>query len=349
MSVQQNAANRGIVIWLGCVVAFILLMVMVGGITRLTESGLSMTTWEPVMGAIPPLNDADWQFRFDQYRASPEYQKLRAGMSLETFKFIFFWEYFHRLLGRLLGLVYALPLAWFWWRGRLSRFLKISLFIGLLLGGAQGAMGWYMVKSGLVDNPQVSHYRLAAHLGLAFFLFSYLLVIMVRIIRPSLPAGRASPRARTWAVALAILLIAQMAWGAFVAGLNAGFIYNTYPLMQGYVIAPHWDHLIPRWINFISNPITVQFIHRWLGAALLLAMAAAWLHMRRDETITGLRRMLLDYFSILLVLQFVLGVLTLIHMVPLALGVMHQIMACLLCGLTALILYTFHSAGSAKT
>lgn len=349
MTAPSIPQHRGIVIWLGIVVFTILLMVMVGGITRLTESGLSMTTWEPVMGAVPPLSDADWQFRFDQYRASPEYQKLRRGMSMDEFKFIFFWEYFHRLLGRLLGLMYAVPLAWFWWRGRLNRALKIALSIGLLLGGAQGFMGWYMVKSGLVDMPQVSHFRLAAHLGLAFFLFTYLLVIMVHLMRLVPQPRSASGKSRAWVTVLSVLLFFQMLWGAFVAGLNAGFIYNTYPLMQGYIIAPFWNQLSPFWMNLISNPVTVQFIHRWLGAVFLVAAIIGWWQLRTDVTVNGLRRWSLDNFTVLLFFQFVLGIATLVFHVPLALGVMHQITACLMSGLAGLMIYSHFLTGSQRS
>ncbi len=344
----QNDGLRGVRIWLGIMLGLILLMVAVGGITRLTESGLSMTTWEPVMGAIPPLSADDWQFRFDQYRSSPEYQQLRKGMSLEDFKFIFFWEYFHRLLGRLLGVIYALPLAFFWWRGVLRRALKVKLLIGLLLGGSQGLMGWFMVKSGLVDNPYVSHFRLAAHLGLAFIVFSYLLTILLSLVRVEQPAGRASRGALGWASGITLLLVLQMVWGAFVAGLNAGFMYNTYPLMQGYWIAPHWNYMQPFIMNLIDNPITVQFIHRWLGAILLLVTFAGWAVLRRDASVQGLRRWSIDMTALAMTGQFVLGILTLVLHVPLALGVMHQVLACILTGLVTVLLYSFlHREGEA--
>ena len=331
-------------LWLGCMLGLILLMVAVGGITRLTESGLSMVTWEPVMGALPPLSEADWTFRFEQYRESPEYQQLRRGMTLEEFKFIFFWEYFHRLLGRLLGLAYALPLAFFWLRGWLDRGLKIKLSFGLLLGAAQGVMGWYMVKSGLVENPFVSHYRLAAHLGLAFILFAYLLVLLCGILPVRRPATPASAAARGWAWLIGLLLALQIVWGAFVAGLNAGYFYNTYPLMQGHLIAPFWNQLVPFWLNLVDNPVMVQFIHRWLGALLLGATVAAWVLLRRDVTVTGARRGALNLLTGGMIFQFLLGIATLLLAVPLALGVMHQVMACLLAGAMTMVMYTFRPA-----
>jgi cytochrome c oxidase assembly protein subunit 15 len=334
-------------VWLGCVLGMILLMVAVGGITRLTDSGLSMVTWEPILGAWPPVSAADWQHRFDQYRQFPEYQQLRKGMSLEEFKVIFFWEYLHRLLGRLLGLVYAVPLAWFWWRGRIPRWLKLPLLAGLVLGGMQGVMGWYMVKSGLVDDPYVSHYRLAAHLGLAFIVFSYLLWLLLRTWPPSLRAAPASGAARTWAYLLVAMVVVQIVWGAFVAGLNAGFMYNTFPKMQGYWIPPFWNQLEPLWRNAVDNPIAVQWIHRALGTSLLVLVLVAWAVLRRDPTVSGDKRGALALFVMLLIGQFWLGVFTLVWMVPLALGVMHQVMACLICGASVYLLHTFRGMGHA--
>ncbi len=327
--------------WLFSVLVLILMMVAVGGITRLTESGLSMVTWEPILGALPPMSHADWEYRFDQYKQFPEYQLLRPDMTLHEFKMIFFWEYLHRLLGRLLGLVYAVPMIWFWWRGRLPGNVKLPVFIGLLLGACQGAMGWYMVKSGLADNPYVSHYRLAAHLGLAFVVFSYLLWILLGL-RPVTELDEpASPRARRWSAVLASLLVFQIVWGAFVAGLNAGFMYNTFPTMQGSWFPPYWNLLEPLWRNFIDNPATVQFIHRVCGTLLLLMTMAAWVVLRRDPTINGSKRSALHLFFMLIITQFWLGVFTLVLMVPVALGVVHQIMACLLCGSLVFMIHSF--------
>ncbi len=342
---EDNSSLPAIRLWLGIVLGFILLMVAVGGITRLTDSGLSMVTWEPILGAWPPVSEADWQHRFDQYRAFPEYQQLRKGMTMDEFKVIFFWEYVHRLLGRLLGLVYALPMFYFWWRGSLGRSLKIKLIAGLLLGGAQGCMGWFMVQSGLVDNPFVSHYRLAAHLGLAFIVFAYLLYVLLSLISLDAPSGPASARARGLAWFVTILFVMQIVWGAFVAGLNAGFIYNTYPMMQGYWIAPHWNNLTPFIMNLVDNPVTVQFIHRWLGALLLTGAIVVWFVLRRDESVRGIRRWSLDMFTAGLIAQFVLGILTLLFHVPLALGVMHQVFACVLVGLATVWLASLYRSG----
>lgn len=328
-------------VWLALVLGMILLMVAVGGITRLTESGLSMVTWEPILGTLPPTTEAQWEYRFDQYKQYPEYQQLRPDMTLHEFKVIFFWEYLHRLLGRLLGLVYALPLAWFWLRRKLPTRLKWPLVIGLVLGGSQGLMGWYMVSSGLVENPYVSHYRLAAHLGLAFLVFAYVLWILLTTLPAAHPEEPASPTARRWAIGLIVLLVIQIIWGAFVAGLNAGYLYNTFPKMQGHWLPPYWDLLKPVWINLMDNPATVQFIHRVLGTLLVLGTVVAWGVMRRDPTIEGSKRSALYVFVIAMLVQFWLGVFTLLLVVPLVLGVMHQVMACLLLGAAVFMLFTF--------
>lgn len=333
--------------WLGLVLGMILLMVAVGGITRLTESGLSMVTWEPILGTVPPLNNEQWDYRFEQYKQYPEFQQLRPDMTLHEFKVIFFWEYLHRLLGRLLGLVYAVPLAWFWLRGKIPTRLAWPLIIGLGLGGAQGVMGWYMVSSGLVDNPYVSHYRLAAHLGLAFLLFAYLLWILLTTLRAAHAEEPASPAARRWAQGLSVLLVAQIVWGAFVAGLNAGYLYNTFPKMQGQWLPPYWDMLSPVWINLIDNPATVQFIHRLLGTLLVLGTALVWVVLRRDPSIDGRKRSALHLFVLLMLAQFWVGVFTLVLMVPLVLGVLHQVMACLLLGAMVYVQFTFRGTRNA--
>lgn len=324
------------------VLILILTMVAVGGVTRLTDSGLSMVTWEPILGSIPPLSEADWQYRFDQYREHAEYKMLRGDMALSEFKRIFFWEYFHRLLGRVLGLVYVAPLVVFWMRSYLSAALKGRLVFGLVLGASQGLMGWWMVKSGLADDPYVSHYRLAAHLGMAFGLFAYLIWIYLSL-SPKVAAAvnPASPKARCWLTGLLALLVLQIVWGAFVAGLNAGFTYNTFPKMMGHWIPPSWNQLSPAWLNFVSHPVGVQFVHRILGVLLLLYALVAWVALRRDPTVAGDRCTALSWFVVLLSAQFCLGVLTLVSRVPLVLGVIHQVFACLLVGLASGLWFLF--------
>ena len=223
--------------WLFFTAFMVFSMAIIGAITRLTESGLSMVEWRPLIGALPPLSEAEWQRVFDLYRETPEYQKKNFGMDIDEFKTIFFWEWFHRLWGRMIGVVYALPLFYFWLRKQIPDGYKLKLFLGLILGGMQGVMGWYMVESGLIDRPSVSHFRLAAHLSLAFIIFGYLLWVAfdLREIRAS-EKTTFCLRRHGWTslVLLAITII----WGAYVAGLDAGMVYNTWPLM-GTQLIPH--------------------------------------------------------------------------------------------------------------
>lgn len=337
--------------WLDVVCASILLMVLVGGVTRLTESGLSMVTWEPILGIIPPRNEAEWQMRFDQYRAYPEYRLLRKGMTLDEFKFIYFWEYLHRLLGRLVGVLYAIPLAWFWMTGRVRGRLAGLLVVGLLLGGLQGVVGWWMVKSGLYENPYVSPFRLAIHLGLALFILCYLWWIRLALSLPrpgysrswlkgvlSEPADNvlapsqafsADERLRAFTGAFAVILALQIFYGALTAGLNAGYMFNTFPLMMGRVFPPGMWGLSPGWLNLFENATTVQWIHRALGW-ILLGMAIAAVPLVRRAGTAWLARRALQAVIGLTTIQFALGVATLVLKVPLWLGVSHQVNAALL-------------------
>src|SRR3954467_7695888 len=262
-------------------------MVVVGGITRLTESGLSITRWEPIAGAVPPLSAAGWQAGFDAYKASPQYQLLNHGMTLADFKSIYFWEYVHRLLGRLIGLAFALPLAWFAWRRALPAGFGWKLGAILLLGALQGAIGWWMVASGLVDRPEVSHIRLALHPLTALAIFSACLWVALDL--RALAADPAAPPAGMPTVGIWALstLVLQLMYGAYVAGLDAGFAYNSWPKM-GDEWFPSAAPMMRPWLaNLVDNPIVVQFIHRWLawGVALAVAMlaAAAWTRGRRGH------------------------------------------------------------------
>lgn len=312
--------------WLDIICFLILLMVLVGGVTRLTESGLSMVTWEPILGAIPPRNEADWQMRFDQYRAHQEYRLINPGMSLTEFKFIYFWEYLHRLLGRLIGLVYAVPLGWFLVRGTVRGRLAGWLLLGLLFGGLQGAVGWWMVKSGLEQNPYVSPFRLMIHLGLALALLAFLWRLRLGLSNtPRDPA----PAMRRAAWVFLALLILQTLFGALVAGLNAGFMFNTFPLMMGRVIPPGMLAFEPLWTNFFENATTVQWMHRTLAWLVLAAVIWIRVNGRRwavaDHQIHALRATVG-----LTLLQFALGVAALLLKVPVWLGVAHQVNAALL-------------------
>lgn len=318
MSVRAD--ERAIATWLLACCVTLLLLVMVGGATRLTGSGLSIVEWRPVTGILPPIGEHAWQAELDKYRQSPEYQKVHRGMSVQQFKTIFWFEYWHRVLARLLGVLFAVPLLWFWWRGRLPRRLHWPLLGVLALGAAQGYMGWYMVRSGLVDIPRVSPYRLAAHLSLALSIFAAMAWIALGLVWPRKP-GQRSP-ARPWLLLAAVGVVATIIMGAFVAGLRAGYIYSTFPLMDGQWIPDGLLWLQPAWLNLFENPLAVQFLHRVLAIGTLLLALAAWGMGRRDAD-RG-RRVTLDLLATLVMLQVGLGIATLLNHVPVWLGTLHQ-------------------------
>ena len=263
--------DRGAIrIWLLAVAALVLAMVVVGGATRLTESGLSITEWQPVAGALPPLSDAQWELQFEKYKAIPQYQALNSGMSLDAFKTIFWWEWTHRLLGRLIGAAFLLPFLWFLARGRVEARLRPRLWMLFGLGALQGAVGWWMVASGLAERVEVSQYRLAFHLTLAGLIYVALLWTAQGLAPRSPPVPS---RLRVSAKLLLGLVLAQIYLGALVAGLRAGLIYNTWPLIDGHLV-PAASQLLfnePWWRNFFENPLTVQFDHRLVAYALLAA------------------------------------------------------------------------------
>jgi cytochrome c oxidase assembly protein subunit 15 len=315
--------------WLGIVAALVFLMVVVGGITRLTESGLSMVRWEPISGAIPPLDEADWQAEFDHYRQTPQYQQLNRGMTLDDFKTIFFWEYVHRLLGRLIGLAFALPLAWFAWRRAIPGGYGWKLGALLGLGALQGAIGWWMVASGLVDRPEVSHIRLAVHLLTALVIFSGLVWASLDLRALARDAGARPARMPLLALWALSMLFLQFLFGAYVAGLEAGRMFNTWPLMDGELYPSGYEWMAPALRNFVDNPIVVQFVHRWL--ALLVAGLAIWLGLR--AWLKGFRvdagLLIGAVFS-----QILLGILTILSGVKIEIAVAHQGMAALLLAAT---------------
>ncbi len=262
---------RAIRLWLFTVAALVFAMVLVGGATRLTESGLSITEWQPLTGTLPPLNAAQWQSEFEKYQAIPQYRQLNAGMSLADFKAIYWWEWAHRLIGRIIGVVFFVPLVWFLWRGWIPRQRRAGLWIILALGALQGAIGWWMVASGLVGRVEVSQYRLGTHLILACLIYVALLWTGTRWQEESVSRklDQAVPpiSIRTGAIGLLVLLLAQIYFGALVAGLRAGHAYNTWPLIDGSFV-PQSSRLlfeVPLWRNFFENPLTVQFDHRMLG------------------------------------------------------------------------------------
>jgi cytochrome c oxidase assembly protein subunit 15 len=300
-------------------------MVVVGGVTRLTRSGLSIVEWKPLMGAIPPLSQADWQQLFQQYQQTPEYLRVNRGMSLDEFKDIFWWEYFHRLLGRLIGVVFLLPLVYFRWKKKIPR--KLALWLGgiFLLGALQGAAGWWMVASGLIDDPRVSHVRLSIHLGLAFLIFAAMLWTALDLLSDdrSAPTDRARKRLARHATWLAGLIFVMVLSGGLVAGTRAGYAYNTFPLMNGHVVPPEYFMLQPWWQNFLHNMATVQFNHRLIAWALFVLIPALWLATRRVP-LPGNARLASNLLLTMLGLQLALGIATLLASVPVALGASHQ-------------------------
>ena len=341
--------RRWIRLWLWSIAAMTFAVVVVGGITRLTLSGLSIVDWQPLMGVIPPLSEEQWQHAFDQYRQFPEFLTWRSRMTLAEFKFIYFWEYLHRLLARSIGIVFLLPFLFFVARRWFNRpLLKRSLLL-FALGAAQGVMGWIMVKSGLVDRPSVSHYRLAAHLVLAFMIFSGAVWLArdlaLRDRRPPLAADQRR-RVVSGLAAVGILLAAQIVWGAFVAGLKAGKYYPTFPLMGGRLVPPDLLWLDPAAANFIANPIAVQWVHRLLGTLLLAAVLALFVVVRRRATDPATRGFNAA-FAALIVIQFALGVLTLVLRVPVALGVLHQATALVTLGVWLIWLHHVSRCGAA--
>ena len=328
---------RAIACWLLLVALLVFIMVVIGGITRLTESGLSMTRWDPVTGIIPPLSAHDWQVEFDSYRATPEYLKINQGMSLAAFKAIFFWEYLHRVFGRLIGLAFAVPFVWFAVKRAIPRGYGWRLGAILALGGLQGAIGWWMVASGLVDRPDVSHLRLATHLLTALLIFSALIWTALDLRRLARVPGARPARLTGYAALVLALLALQLAYGAFTAGLDAGYAYAEWPTMGGRFFPEGVVFLSPAWHNLIDQPIVVQFIHRWL--AWVVAFAAAGL------AFTAFRRGFIAApaaILVALVCQISLGIATLLSGVMIDIAVAHQAMAVLL---LASIVTTAHALG----
>lgn len=324
-ALPREASRSAVVTWLFIVAALVFVMVVVGGITRLTESGLSMTDWHPVTGWLPPLSEAAWQAEFDKYKAFPEYQKVNLGMTLDEFKTIYAWEFGHRLLGRIIGLAFFLPMAFFMLTGRIRR-REIPWFLFLLVaGGSQGALGWFMVQSGLVDRPDVSQYRLAAHLTLAFAIYALLLWTAWSLREE----GRTRPAhavMRTPATILAALVLLQIVIGAFVAGINAGHIYNTWPLMDGALVPEGLFAEGSGLAAVFDDHLTIQFIHRVTAYALLAV--AVWT-MLRGRRAGGRARPAAVGVMHAIALQIVLGIATLVLVVPIWLGALHQATALL--------------------
>jgi heme a synthase len=323
---QQASSLRAVRVWLFSVAALIALMVLVGGATRLTESGLSIVEWKPVSGVLPPLDENAWAQAFAAYKTIPQYQALNATMSLDEFKTIFWWEWSHRLLGRVIGIVYLLPFLWFMWRGALSADLKRRLWLIFGLGALQGAVGWWMVASGLSGRIEVSQYRLATHLVLALLIYASIVWTLRRLTeRPSPGAGA---RLKMTSAVLVGLTFVQLYFGALVAGLRAGLVYNTWPDIDGGFIptAARLWYEMPWWRNLFDNALTVQFEHRMTAyALLLLAVLHAFdaVRSRADAAAVNGARWLVGAIT----LQATLGILTLLYQVPIVLALSHQAVA----------------------
>ncbi len=326
LSQTPSRDDRAVAMWLLLCCAMVFFMVVLGGATRLTGSGLSMVQWQPLFGILPPMSAAEWQETFRLYQQSPEFRTFNFWMTVADFKAIYWLEYLHRLWGRLIGIVFLLPFLWFWLRRRLRPGLTPRLALMFVLGGAQGLLGWYMVKSGLAERGDVSQYRLAAHLALAFAIYGYMLWVALGLLIPAGPAAHGPHRPhrprRLAAVVLAWSALTVVA-GAFVAGLDAGHAYNTFPLMDGAVV-PEGMFLLSPWpVNFFENTATVQFTHRVLAESLLGLVLWLWIGGLRAG-VAGRARHALHGLAAMAAVQFGLGIATLLSEVQIILAVLHQ-------------------------
>ena len=329
-SISQQ--DRAISQWLMVCLLLIFAMVILGGVTRLTGSGLSMVNWHPIHGVLPPLNAEQWNEEFGNYQTSPEYQKINRDMNVGEFKSIFWFEYSHRMLGRLIGLVFLLPFLYFWWRNKIEPGLTPRLIIMFALGGLQGLLGWYMVKSGLVSNPHVSQYRLTAHLLSAILIYGYILWTILDLRQSQTYQSMRQSTVVGWrkmSLGLITLLLVTIVSGGFVAGLKAGLIFNTFPLMGGELIPEGVTALSPWYLNLFENKVTVQFSHRVLAITLGLLLLA-WYIKGRVRFENPLVNSSFKMVGMMVIIQLILGISTLLMQVPVWLGAMHQAGALLL-------------------
>ncbi len=335
----NNPDHKTIAIWLLVCCATVFGMIILGGVTRLTGSGLSMVEWAPILGILPPLNQAEWQETFLLYQQFPEYQLKNFNMSLDEFKSIFWFEYGHRLLGRSIGIIFLLPFLFFLFKGKIEKSQTPKLIFMFVLGGLQGLMGWYMVKSGLVNDPHVSQYRLTAHLGLAVVIYAYMFWVALDLLYPKINANsnntsakntnpkNINHRLRSLSLIIIGIIVITILSGGFVAGTRAGFAFNTFPLMAGQLIPDGLFEHSPLWLNFFENIVTVQFDHRVLATLLFLIIPVFWFKARiltsslefHPLARTGSHLLLAS-----LVLQITLGISTLLMVVPVSLAAAHQ-------------------------
>lgn len=319
--VQRAAMDRRVANWLFVVAGMIFLMVVVGGATRLTGSGLSMVEWRPVTGILPPMGDAEWAQEFAKYQQHPEFQYVNKWMSVHDFKQIFWLEYIHRVIARVIGFVFFVPFLWFWWKGHLRKKLVAPLAGIFILGGLQGAMGWFMVMSGLVDEPSVSHFRLAAHLGLAVILYLAVLWTAWGLVAPRYELPRPASLYKP-AIVLTCLVFGQILLGALVAGLDAGYIHNTWPSMDGHFLPPGVWVMQPGILNMVDNGSLVQFEHRTV--AYIITAFVLWIVYRASRLRRGRAPRAVQYMVMACLLQVGLGIATVVSGTPVALGVLHQ-------------------------
>jgi cytochrome c oxidase assembly protein subunit 15 len=326
---KDSKAGRAILAWLLAVALMVALMMLIGAITRLTESGLSMVEWRPFIGVLPPFSEAEWSRIFDLYRQTSEYRLENAGMPMSEFKMIFWWEYIHRLWGRFIGLAFAVPLAWFLWRGYIPKPLKPHLFILLCLGGLQGIIGWWMVNSGFVDRHDVSQYRLVVHLAVAFLILGYLIWLIAEFFERAAVAPATPDTLRRGTTGFLLLVAVTIISGGLVAGLGAGFDYNTWPLMADNVVPAGLYDSSPWWLAAFEDVLSVQFDHRILAyLTFILAMVLLW----RAKKLSVTRWQYASHLmlAIAVLLQLLLGIATLLTVVSLPLAVLHQAGAILL-------------------
>ncbi len=337
----QQRYDRQVATWLLFCATVIFGMILLGAVTRLTGSGLSMVEWKPLMGVIPPLSEEAWQETFEKYRQYPEYQKVNKGMSVHEFKSIFMFEYLHRVLGRVIGVIFFFPMVYFAWRGRVRPGLMPKLIVLFFMGGLQGLLGWYMVKSGLVDNPRVSHYRLTAHLGVAVAIYAYMLWLAFDLLpRTATQADRTrrGPYA-LWSLVLVLLVYLMILSGGLVAGTRAGLVYPTWPLMGDSFFPPGLYAMTPAWLSIFEDLTTIQFNHRMFAYLLVLLLGSfAFLAWRgaadaRDRTGAVL-------VVVMLTVQVLLGISTLLLHVPVAVATLHQGGAVLLLSAVLFLAYT---------
>lgn len=329
---RRLADNNPVIIWLTVCAFLVFAMIVLGGITRLTHSGLSMVEWQPLMGIIPPISESEWLKVFGQYKQSPEYQQVNHGMSLSEFKSIFYFEYSHRVLGRFIGLVFLVPLLIFWYQKRFSKSLGVSLASIFFLGGLQGVLGWYMVQSGLVDEPRVSQYRLTAHLGLAAALFGALLWVITGLtLRGQVSNVITNQKIKRIVVTLVVLIYLMILLGGLVAGLRAGLVWNTFPLMGDTFIPIGLYEYSPWYLSIFEDRTTVQFHHRII-AYCIFTLAVFFLVAVLRANVSRSYKYIAVVWCLLIGSQVVLGILTLLNVVPVFLAVLHQGLALLVFG-----------------